>query len=121
MSTNYGVNVVVELWDNDDWGRVNRALEPLMDWWIGSGTGFGCRDIQLETADADEADELAKRALRLLNDAGLGPQIDTCDPYEYDDLTYCRHCGHVLVETDRGNWVHDEPVECTTPEPEDED
>lgn len=83
--TEHGVNVAVRLVEEDDWHKINEAVIPFESKHIGSGTGFGMRDHQFEAADMKEAEELAVKIRAALEEAGFKDQIDTCEPYQWDD------------------------------------
>lgn len=86
MTTYYGVNLVVVLHEGmKDWDAVNAAAQPWIDRCLGAGTGFGRRDMQFETADAAEAETLAVAIRAGMEAAGLGPQVETCEAYEYEE------------------------------------
>jgi hypothetical protein len=98
--TIHGVNVVVVLHEGmDDWDAVNKATEPWQDICLGAGTGFGRRDMQFEASGWADAEELAVAIRQALVAAGLGPQVETCEPYEHEED---------LEEDELENWLERE-------------
>ncbi len=69
-----------ELNNEADWDRVNDIAEELEKEhptvrWTGSGTGFGCRDLDYEAPDEATATAFAEALTARLSEAGLTSSV----------------------------------------------
>lgn len=89
MSKVYIVDVGVTLPDDEfpTWKRINDLASDYDSYNVSGGTGFGCRDMQFEFEDAQDADACAK----FLTDAYLENGFEA----------------YVGVGTERRGWFYD--------------